>query len=186
MAKLIYMATTSVDGYVETEDGKFDWGAPSEEVLAFINGNVRSIGTFLFGRRMYETMLFWENVELPAEAPAVATDFAQIWRNADKVAYSRTLEGVSSARTRLEREFDIEAIRHMKHSSDRDISVGGSELAGQAIEAGLIDEFHLYVVPLMLGGGKRCFRDDMRQHLELLDARRFANGTVYSRYRPEA
>jgi dihydrofolate reductase len=184
LAKLIYMATASLDGFVEDRHGKFDWGAPSHDVLGFINDNVRPVGTFLFGRRMYETMLYWETVQMPADAPAVATDFLQIWQNADKIVYSRTLSSVSSARTRLEGDFDVDAVRTMKSAAGRDINVGGSTLAAQAIAAGLIDEFRLYVVPTILGGGKRCLPDDVRLHLTLLEVRGFENGTVFLRYGP--
>jgi dihydrofolate reductase len=180
VAKLIYSAIASLDGYVADEDGKFDWAAPGEEVHSFINDLERPVGTFLYGRRMYEVMAVWET--LADDAPAMR-DFAQIWRAADKVVYSRTLEAVSSARTRLERDFDPEAIRQLKSAAARDIGVGGSELAGQAIRAGLVDEIQLFLTPILVGGGKPALPDDVRVKLELLDERRFADGVVYLHYR---
>jgi dihydrofolate reductase len=180
VAKLIYSAIASLDGYVADEDGKFDWAAPGEEVHSFINDLERPVGTYLYGRRMYEVMAVWET--LADDAPAMR-DFAQIWRTADKVVYSRTLEGVSSARTRLERDFDPEAIRQLKSAAARDIGVGGSELAGQAIRAGLVDEIQLFLTPILVGGGTPALPDDVRVKLELLDERRFADGVVYLHYR---
>ena len=180
MAKLIYSAIASLDGYVADEDGRFDWAAPGEEVHSFINDLERPVGTYLYGRRMYEVMAVWET--LVDDAPAMR-DFAQIWRTADKVVYSRTLEGVSSARTRLERDFDPEAIRQLKSAAARDIGVGGSELAGQAIRAGLVDEIQLFLTPILVGGGTPALPDDVRVKLELLDERRFADGVVYLHYR---
>jgi dihydrofolate reductase len=180
VAKLIYSAIASLDGYVADEDGRFDWAAPGEEVHSFINDLERPVGTYLYGRRMYEVMAVWET--LADDAPAMR-DFAQIWRTADKVVYSRTLEGVSSARTRLERDFDPEAIRQLKSAAARDIGVGGSELAGQAIRAGLVDEIQLFLTPILVGGGTPALPDDVRVKLELLDERRFADGVVYLHYR---
>ena len=180
MAKLIYSAIASLDGYVADEDGKFDWAAPGEEVHSFINDLERPVGTYLYGRRMYEVMAVWET--LADDAPAMR-DFAQIWRAADKVVYSRTLEAVSSARTRLERDFDPEAIRQLKSAAARDIGVGGSELAGQAIRAGLVDEIQLFLTPILVGGGTPALPDDVRVKLELLDERRFADDVVYLHYR---
>ena len=180
MAKLIYSAIASLDGYVADEDGRFDWAAPGEEVHSFINDLERPVGTYLYGRRMYEVMAVWET--LADDEPAMR-DFAQIWRTADKVVYSRTLEGVSSARTRLERDFDPEAIRQLKSAAARDIGVGGSELAGQAIRAGLVDEIQLFLTPILVGGGTPALPDDVRVKLELLDERRFADGVVYLHYR---
>jgi dihydrofolate reductase len=180
VAKLIYSAIASLDGYVADEDGKFDWAAPGEEVHSFINDLERPVGTYLYGRRMYEVMAVWET--LADDAPAMR-DFAEIWRAADKVVYSRTLEAVSSARTRLERDFDPEAIRQLKSAAARDIGVGGSELAGQAIRAGLVDEIQLFLTPILVGGGKPALPDDVRVKLELLDERRLADGVVYLHYR---
>ena len=182
MGKLIYSAIASLDGYIEDADGRFDWAAPDEEVHAFVNELERPVGTYLYGRRMYETMVFWESPPNLAEQPPVVRDFAQIWQAADKIVYSQTLQSVSSARTRIERAFNREAIRELKASAGRDISVGGAALAGQAIEAGLVDEYHLFLVPVVVGDGKRSL-PDTRVRLELLDERRFRNGTVYLRYR---
>src|SRR2546429_5351766 len=183
MAKLIYAAITSLDGYVEDEDGKFDWAAPDDEVHAFVNELERPIGTFLYGRRMYETMVFWETVSTDDDRPVAIRDFAEIWRSAEKVVYSRTLQTVSSARTRIEREFDPDAVRRLKQSSGADIAVGGAELAGQAIGAGLVDECHLFLCPIVVGGGKRALPDNVRAQLELLDERPFRNGVVHLHYR---
>ena len=184
MAKLIYAAIASLDGYVEDEEGKFDWSAPDEEVHAFVNDLERPIGTYLYGRRMYETMVFWETASSEAaDEPAVFSDYAEIWRAAEKVVYSRTLQSVSSARTRIEREFDRDAVRRLKQSSGADIAVGGAELAGQAIGAGLVDECHLFLCPIVVGGGKRALPDNVRAQLELLDERLFRNGFVHLHYR---
>src|SRR2546423_405361 len=179
MAKLIYSAMASLDGYVEDERGRFDWAAPDEEVHAFVNDLERPVGTYLYGRRMYETMVFWESPpDLPDEPPVVQ-DFAEIWQAAEKIVYSRTLATVASDRTRLERAFDPEAIRRLKATADRDLTVGGPELAAQAIAAGLVDEYHLFLVPVLVGGGKRSLPDDnVRATLELLAERRFRAGTV--------
>jgi dihydrofolate reductase len=182
MAKLIYSMIESLDGYVEDEEGKFDWAAPDDEVHAFVNELDRPIGTYLYGRRMYETMLFWETVSTGADQPAVMRDFAEIWRAAEKIVYSRTLRSASSARARIEHEFDIEAIRQLKGSSRADITIGGAELAGQALAAGLVDECHLFVVPIVVGGGKRALPGAVRVQLELLDERRFDSGVVHLRY----
>ncbi len=183
MAKLIYSAIGSLDGYVEDASGKFEWAAPDEEVHAFVNELERPIGTYLYGRRMYETMVFWKTVDPDGDGPAVAREFAAIWQAAEKVVYSRTLETVSSARTRIERELDPDAIERMKQSSGSDISIGGAELAGQAIAAGLADELQLLLVPVLVGGGKRALPNDVRARLELLDERRFQSGAVFLRYR---
>jgi dihydrofolate reductase len=186
MAKLIYTAIASLDWYVEDQEGKFDWAAPDEEVHAFVNDLERPIGTYLYGRRMYETMVFWETVSTEADEPTVFWDYARIWRAAEKIVYSRTLQTVSSARTRLEREFDPDAVRRLKQSSPTDISVGGAELAGHAVDAGLVDECHLFLCPIVVGGGRRALPDDVRAHLELLDERRFRNGVVHLHYRVSA
>ena len=183
MAKLIYSAITSLDGYVEDEEGNFDWSAPDAEVHAFVNDLERPVGTYLYGRRMYETMVYWETAHtLGGQAP-VEQDFADIWQAADKVVYSRTLKAASSARTRIERQFDPDTVRQMKAAAPRDMSVGGPDLAAQAIKAGLVDEHHLFVTPIVVGGGKRWLPGDVRLELELLDERRFANGVVYLHYR---
>src|SRR5262245_48717138 len=182
MAKLIYSAIGSLDGYVEDASGKFEWAAPDDEVHAFFNELERPIGTYLYGRRMYETMVFWETVDPDGDWPAVAREFAAIWQAAEKVVYSRTLETVSSARTRIERELDPDAIERMKQSSGSDLGIGGAELAGQAIVAGLVDELHLLLVPVLVGGGKRALPNDAHARLELLDERRFQSGAVFLRY----
>ena len=182
MAKLIYSALTSLDGYVADQDGKFDWARPSEEVHIFVNDLERPIGTHLYGRRMYEVMAYWENADT-ADQPSFVGDYAEIWKGADKIVYSRTLAEVSSARTRIEREFDIDAIRQLKATADRDISIGGPDLAAQAIAAGLVDELHLFLAPVVVGGGKQSLPDEVRLELELLDERRFANGVVHLHYR---
>jgi dihydrofolate reductase len=183
MAKLIYSAITSLDGYVADEDGNFDWAAPDEEVHSFVNDLERAVGTYLYGRRMYEVMAFWETAHTHADQPPVVHDFAEIWQAADKIVYSKTLEAVSSARTRIERDFDPEAVRQMKASAGSDISVGGPDLAAQAIKAGLVDEFHLFLTPVVVGGGKQSLPNDVRLKLELLDERRFPNGVVHLHYR---
>jgi dihydrofolate reductase len=183
MAKLIYSGLMSLDGYVADEDGNFDWAAPDEEVHTFVNDLERPVGTYLYGRRIYEVMLGWETAHTLAGRPAFMRDFANIWQAADKVVYSTTLETVSSARTRIERGFDPEAVRQIKAVAGRDISVGGPNLAGQAIKAGLVDECHLFVTPIVIGGGKQFFPDDVRLELELLDERRFGNGVVHLHYR---
>jgi len=184
MAKLIYSAIASLDGYIEDAQGKFDWAAPDEEVHAFVNDLERPIGTYLYGRRMYETMVSWENVSTGADQPAVSRDFAEIWRAAEKIVYSRTLQTVSSSRTRIEPNFDADAVRALKQASESNITIGGTELAGQAIAAGLVDECHLLLVPLLVGGGKRAWQQDVRGvRLELLDERRFRDGVVSVAYR---
>jgi dihydrofolate reductase len=182
MAKLIYSALASLDGYVADKDGKFDWAQPDEEVHAFVNDLDRSVGTFLLGRRMYEVLVYWETIAL-ADQPPYIQDFAAIWRAADKIVYSRTLDEVSSARTRIEREFDPEAVRQLKAAAGRDLAVGGPELAAQAFKAGLVDECHLFVAPIVVGGGTQSLPDNVRLELELLDERRFRNGMVHLRYR---
>jgi dihydrofolate reductase len=182
MAKLIYSTIASLDGYVADEDGRFDWAEPDEEVHSFVNDLYRPVGTFLFGRRMYEVLLAWETLEL-ADQPSYIQDFAEIWRAADKVVYSRTLETASSARTRIERDFDPEAVRQLKATAERDLGVGGPDLAAQALEAGLVDELHLVVAPVVVGGGNQALPDKVRFDLELLDERRFGNGMVHLRYR---
>jgi dihydrofolate reductase len=178
---LVYSAITSLDGYVADADGNFEWAAPSEEVHAFVNEVERPIGTYLYGRRMYETMLPWDDADAFADASPVSREFSEIWRAADKVVYSTTLESVSSARTRLERAFDPEAVRRMK--AEGDLSVGGAGLAAEALRAGLVDEIQLFLTPAVVGGGTRALPDGLRLDLELLDERRFASGVVYARYR---
>ena len=180
MAKLIYTAIMSLDGYVADEDGNFDWAEPDEEVHAFVNDLERPIGTYLYGRRLYEVMVAWETIT--DEQPFIR-DYAEILRAADKIVYSKTLETVSSARTRIERDFDPDTVRELKASADRGISIGGPTLAAQAIRAGLVDEIRLFLAPAVVGGGTRALPDDVRLKLELLDERRFDNGTVHLHYR---
>lgn len=183
MAKLIYSAIASLDGYVEDREGKFDWAAPDDEVHAFVNELERPVGTYLYGRRMYETMVYWETVGTgPDQLPPIR-DYAEIWRGADKVVYSRTLQAATSERTRIERDFATDAIRQRKEASAEDITIGGAELAGQAIAAGLVDECGLLLAPILVGGGKRALPDDVHAQLELLDERKFRSGFVYLRYR---
>jgi dihydrofolate reductase len=183
VAKLIYSALTSLDGYIEDETGRFDWAEPDEEVHAFINDLMRPVGTYLYGRRMYETMVGWETDPTLAAQSKIMLDFAQIWQAADKVVYSTTLETVPTARTRIERTFDPEAVRQLKTSMDRDLTVGGHDLAAHAFRAGLVDECHLFLAPIVVGGGKQSLPDRVRLELELLDERRFGSGMVLLRYR---
>jgi dihydrofolate reductase len=183
VAKLIYSTIASLDGYTEDEDGKFDWAKPDEEVHSFFNDLERPVGTHLYGRRMYETMVYWEQEEVVEGQPPYIRDFAEIWRAAEKIVYSRTLESPSSARTRIERSFDPEAVRQMKDSAERDLALGGPELAAQAIDAGLVDELNLVLVPVAVGGGKPALPHGRRVDLELLDERRFGNGMMYLHYR---
>jgi dihydrofolate reductase len=180
MAKLIYSAITSLDGYVADVDGNFDWAAPDDEVHAFVNDLERPIGTYLYGRRMYDTMRYWESP--PGDLNAVGLDFAQIWQRADKVVFSKTLEAATTARTRVERKFGPDVVRNLKSVSDRDIGIGGSDLAGQAIEAGIVDEIHLFLGPVLIGGGKSALPAGVRVKLELLDEHRFSAGVVHLRY----
>ena len=183
MAKLIYSVIASLDGYVEDEQGRFEWAAPSDEVLAFINELERPIGVYLYGRRMYETMVPWETAGSGSDQPPAMRDFAEIWRAAEKIVYSRTLQTVSSARTRIEHDLDTDAIRRLKETSGSDVSVGGAELAGQALAAGLVDELNLYLVPIVIGGGKPALPSNVRARLELMDERRFQSGVVHLQYR---
>jgi dihydrofolate reductase len=183
MAKLIYSAIASADGYVEDAAGRFEWAAPDEEVLRFVNDLERPVGTYLYGRRMYETMVYWETDHTMLGQPPADRDFASIWRAAEKIVFSKTLESVSSAKTRIERDFDPGLVRRLKSASGHDITVGGADLAGQALKAGLVDELQLLLVPAVVGGGKRALPDGVRSDLELLGTRRFAGGAVYLCYR---
>jgi dihydrofolate reductase len=183
VVRLIYSAITSLDGYVADEEGNFDWAEPDEEVHIFVNRLERPVSTYLYGRRMYEVMVSWEAPETSAGQPAFVQDFAKIWQAADKIVYSTTLKSASSARTRIERDFDPEAVLQMKATAERDITVGGPDLAAQAIRAKLVDELRLFVTPVVVGGGKRALPDGVRLALELLDERRFDNGVVHLRYR---
>jgi dihydrofolate reductase len=182
MARLVYATPTSLDGYI-ADDGNFEWAAPDDEVFAFISDVVRPIGTYLYGRRTYETMAVWETPEvIPGIKPAML-DFARIWQGASKIVYSRSLDAVATAKTRLEREFDAQAVRDLKAQSHHDVTVGGPTLAAQAIQAGLVDEYHLFVVPVIRGGGRRVLPGEVSVKLDLLEERRFANGWVCVRYR---
>jgi dihydrofolate reductase len=183
MAKLIYSVIASADGYVEDAAGSFGWAEPDEEVFGFVNDLERPIGTYLYGRRMYQTMRFWETAPTVPGQPTVGGEFAGIWRAAEKIVFSRTLASAPTARTRIERDFDPGLIRRLKSASGRDLAVGGADLAGQAMKAGLVDELQLFLVPIAVGGGKRALPEGARSGLELLDTRRFAGGTVYLRYR---
>jgi dihydrofolate reductase len=181
MARLIYSAITSLDGYVADEAGSFDWSMPDDEVHAFVNDRMRPVGTHLYGRRLYDVLVAWETMDT-ADEPRVVQDFAQLWRAADKVVYSRTLDSPSSARTRIERDFDPAAVGLMKQAATADLVIGGPELAGQALRAGLVDEVDLFVSPVVVGGGTRALPDSLRLELDLLDLRRFGNGVVHLRY----
>jgi dihydrofolate reductase len=180
MSKLIYITNTSLDGYIEDETGAFDWVNP-DQVFAFITELVRPIGTYLYGRRLYETMAYWDG---PVEGyPPEHRDFAQIWRKAEKIVFSRTLTQTTTRNTRVERDFDVEAIQKLKRESEHDISIGGAELAGLALEADLVDECQLFLNPVIVGRGKPAFRAPVRRNLELLETRRFGNGVIHMRYR---
>jgi dihydrofolate reductase len=186
MAKLIYSAIASADGYVEDAAGRFDWAAPDDEVLRFVNDLERPVGTYLYGRRMYETMRYWQTADTVPGQSASALEFAGIWQTAEKIVFSTTLASASSARTRIERTFDPTVVRRLKSAAEHDMTVGGADLAGQAIKAGLVDELQLILVPVVVGGGKRALPDGVRSDLELLDTRRFAGGAVYLRYRAKS
>jgi dihydrofolate reductase len=183
MAKLSYTAITSLDGYIEDESGAFDWAVPDPEVHAFVNDLERPVGTHLYGRRMYETMAVWQTIGAePADTSPEEVDFAEVWRGLDKVVFSRTLDAVSTPRTRLEREFDPDAVRRLKDAADRDLGIGGPGVAQHAFRAGLVDEVHLLVFPVVVGGGKPGLPRGVRVQLELLDQRRFGNGVVHLHY----
>ena len=183
MGKLVYSFFSSLDGYITDEDGEFAWAEPDEEVHAFVNEIERSIGTNLYGRKLYEMMAVWETPDVfPTQTPAI-TEYARIWQEADKIVFSRTLSTVSTARTTIEREFDLAFVRDLKERTERDISLGGPTLAAEAIRTGLVDEYHVFVVPVIVGGGNPFLPDGARVDLELLDQRRFDNGMVYLRYR---
>jgi len=185
MAKLIYVLNVSLDGYIADEDGKFDWAVPDEEFFSFVNDLERPVGTYLYGRRLYELMHVWETDPAAAAQSPAAREFAEIWQSADKVVYSRTLEAASTTRTRIERDFDPEAVRQLKAAAERDFTVGGPTLGAQAITAGLVDEYHLFVWPVVVGGGKHFLPNRARLQLELLDEHRFGSGAVYLRYRTQ-
>src|SRR4051794_2486964 len=186
MAKLIYVANVSLDGYIEDAQGSFEWTAPSDEYFAFITDLVRPIGTYLYGRRMYETMAVWETEPALAAESELMADFANVWQAADKVVYSTTLQATSTAKTRLEHRFDPESVRDMKTSAARDFTVGGPALAAHAFKAGLVDECQLFIYPVLVGHGKPAFPRDARVQLELLEEHRFANGVVNLGYRVQS
>lgn len=183
MAKLIYSAITSLDGYVADANGKFDWSEPDEEVHTFVNDLERPIGIYLYGRRMYEVMVYWESVDRFKDQPPYIQDYARIWQAADKVVYSTTLDTVSSAKTRIAEHFDPNGIRQLKEIAERDISIGGADLAGQAMKAGLVDDYRLLISPVVVGGGHKALPDDAHLNLDLQDHRTFANGVVHLHYR---
>lgn len=185
MARLIYSAIMSLDGYVADEDGNFDWAAPDEEVHAFVNDLERPAGTYLYGRRMYETMRYWETAHTLAGQSPVTLDFARIWQAADKIVYSTTLQAPSTARTQLRRDFDPDQVRELKAAAGRDLTVGGSHLAAQAIRSGLVDEYQLFVVPVLVGGGTSALPHHVRLNLSLADEHRFGNGVTYLCYHSE-
>jgi dihydrofolate reductase len=182
MAKLVYIANTSLDGYTEDRDGGIDWGTPDEEYFGCINDLQRPVGTYLYGRRMYESMVYWETAPIDDQPPWVV-DFTDTWRAADKVVFSKTLSSVSSRRTVLEREFDVEAVRRMKAGETHDLTVGGADLAAQAFGAGLVDECHLFFWPIVLGGGKHALPRDARLDFRLLNERRTRSGVAHLHYR---
>jgi dihydrofolate reductase len=183
MAKLIYTGISSLDGYIADENGKFEWGEPDEEVHAFVNDLERPIGTYLYGRRLYEVMAYWDTADTVPGQPEVALDYARLWQAAEKVVYSTSLTGTTTARTRLERTFDPQAVRAMKESADRDLSVGGPTLAAHALRAGLVDEIQIFVAPVVVGGGTPLLPKGVRFDVDLLDERRFGAGFTYARYR---
>jgi len=186
MARLIYTSITSLDGFVADAEGNFDWGNPDEEVHTFVNEQERAIGTFLYGRRMYDVLVAWEDPTIADGQPAYIRDYHEIWRAADKVVFSKTLEAVASERTRIERTFEPEAVRRMKSEANRDLGIGGPELAGHALRAGMVDEIRLIVAPVVVGTGNPALPADVRLRLDLLDERRFGNGSVYLDYRVDA
>jgi dihydrofolate reductase len=182
MAKLIYSAITSLDGYVEDTEGNFDWAEPDQEVFAFVNDLERPVGTYLYGRRMYETMVYWETAHtLPDQSPA-EQEFTKIWQAAEKIVYSRTLEETASTKTRIQQSFEAEMVRQLKATAERDITVAGADLAAQAFKAGMVDELHLLVTPVIVGGGKPALPSDCHLNLELLELRRFDGGVVHLQY----
>ncbi len=183
MAHLIYSAISSLDGYIEDTNGKFDWAVPFDDVHRFINNLERAAGTYLYGRRMYETMMGWETDPNLASGSSLMRDFAQMWQAANKIVYSKTLEAVSTRKTHIERNFDPKAIRRQKETAEHDLLIGGPSLAAHAFRSGLIDECHLFLTPIIVGGGKRSLPDNVRLELELMEERRFGNGMVFLRYR---
>jgi dihydrofolate reductase len=185
MAKLVYVANVSLDGYIEDANGSFEWTAPTDEVFTFITDIVRPVGTYLYGRRLYETMAVWESDPTLAAQSELMADFANVWQAADKIVYSTTLPVVLTTNTRLERRFDTDSVREMKASAASDLTIGGSTLAAHAFNAGLVDECQLFIYPVLLGEGKPAFPNDVRVQLDLLEEHRFGNGVVYLRYRTQ-
>lgn len=186
MAKLVYTAITSLDGYIEDDTGRFDWAVPDAEVHGFLNDLEEPVRTHLYGRRMYETMAVWETIGHETGVSAVEAEFADVWRALDKIVFSRTLDAVWTPRTRLEREFDAAAVRRLKETADGDISISGPALAEHAFRAGLVDDVHLFVFPIIVGAGKPGLPRDVRVDLELLHQRRFASGVVHLHHRTQA
>ncbi len=183
MAKLIYVANVSLDGFIEDEHGGFEWTEPDDEQFVFVTDLVRPVGTYIYGRRLYETMAVWETEPALAAQSELMADFAHVWQAADKIVYSTTLDAVSTGMSRLERNFDPDSVRKMKGTTSRDLMVGGANIAAHAFSAGLIDECHLFICPSVVGRGKPSLPSELRAKLELLDERRFDNGVVYVRHR---
>jgi len=183
MAKLIYTAISSLDGYVADAEGNFDWSVPDEEVHRFVNDLERPIGTYLLGRRMYEVMRYWDTAPTGNDEPSAGREYAKIWQAADKIVYSKSRDRISTGNMKIEREFEPEAIKQLKTTATRDVSIGGPTLAAQALKLGLVDECHLFLSPVVVGGGNPALPDKVRLGLELLDERRFANGVVHLHYR---
>jgi len=183
MAQLVYSAITSLDGYINDRDGNFDWGLPDPEVFEFINQLERGVGTALYGRRMYETMVYWETFDGSEDSAPYLLDYAEIWRSATKIVYSRSLSELSSANTRMERVFDVATVRQLKEATERDLSIGGANLAGQAFTAGLVDEMHLFITPATVGRGTSVYPEVGPSRLELLDVDRYESGVVHLHYR---
>jgi len=182
MGRLIYAGLMSLDGYIADRDGNFDWAQPDAEVHSFVNELQRQAGTYLLGRRMYEVLAVWDHPEEFGEIPDYIRDYAELWKASDKVVFSRTLQDVATTRTRIEREFSADAVRRLKADAGRDLTIGGAELAAEAIRTGLVDEFQMFLTPVAVGGGKSFLPDNVRLRLELLEERRFGNGTVFLRY----
>lgn len=183
MAKLIYAGIVSLDGYFADANDKFDWAMPSEEIHTFINDLERKIGTHLYGRRLYEIMTAWETMHTLAGQPPIVLDYSAIWRSADKIVFSKSLKAVSSSRTTIQTEFDAEVVRNLKNKSERDLSIGGPDLAAQAIKAGLVDEYRLFITPVLVGGGKQFFPENVHLNLKLVEELRFGNGVVHLHYK---
>jgi dihydrofolate reductase len=182
MGRLVYTGITSLDGYIADETGAFDWSAPDEEVHTFINDQERAFGTYLYGRRLYEVMVAWETMDARPDEPEAIREYTRVWKAADKIVFSSTLQDVASQRTRIERVFDPEAVRTLARDSTTDVTIGGAELAGHALAAGLVDELRVFVSPVIVGGGTALLPDGLRLDLRLLDERRFDNGVIYAAY----